>query len=170
MPAPDQAQPVADSANRVQWTVAAAAPAIGPMRRRVMSWLAARGASTAVQEDVALVASELLSNAVRAARGPEGDIRIQVVGSSDGWKLTVADRGVGVRRPRPHPGVGPATQAGRPLNSALNIEGRGLAVVRHVAGGVSIERKRSGWTVVSAVVPAVRRDEVTSQGSGPSSR
>jgi anti-sigma regulatory factor (Ser/Thr protein kinase) len=148
----------------------AAPAAIGPMRARVTSWLAAQGASAEVREDAALVASELLSNAVGAARGPEGDIRIQVMERPEGWRVTVADRGVGLDRPRPHGGP-PVRTGGQPSTAALDVEGRGLAMVRHVAGEVSIERKHGGWTVVSAVVPARRRTgEVTSQGSGPSSR
>ena len=90
--------------------VAHEAASAGLVRRRLLTELASRGLPSALLDDVALVVSELVGNAVRHGRGP---VRYDVAVDDDDLLLTVTDG-----EPSP-PGPGsccdPTTEGGRGL-------------------------------------------------------
>ena len=120
----------------------AAPPSAAAARHRVDEWMAAEGASAAVREPVVLVTSELMSNAIRASETGDEMIRLDLSVTDGGWRISVADHGPGFLRSR-HARHGGELAEG----------GRGLRVIDHLAGPISVRRERTGWNVVSAVVP-----------------
>jgi anti-sigma regulatory factor (Ser/Thr protein kinase) len=94
--------------DHVTWSWAAEARTVTHARHTVLDWLRARGTPRTALDDVALVLSEAVGNAVRHAyvgRDP-GEIHVQVAVYEDELMVAVEDQGHGLR-PRPDsPGVG----------------------------------------------------------------
>jgi anti-sigma regulatory factor (Ser/Thr protein kinase) len=143
------------------WSVSADFAAIPHARHAVASWLGEQGASVSTTDDVLLVLSELLTNAVRASLTAGTDVRLTVTKGEEGFRLTVADRG---------PGFTPRQSSG----DSLPDGGRGFTAVRAVAAELDIGRRPNGWTVVSAVVPrsgeAAQRPQGMASGTGAADR
>jgi anti-sigma regulatory factor (Ser/Thr protein kinase) len=138
------------------WTFPAESASIPWARQLAAGWLAAAGASEPVTQDVQLVLSELVTNAVRASR-PEDQIRVELTAGPLGWGVAVGDCGGDFLPPAAGAVPGP-----------LAVGGRGLHVVSKLAGPLSVEHDH-GWTVVRTMV-ASAGDRVTSRGSGRSGR
>ncbi len=110
-------------------------------RRRLAADLRAAGIFEPAVGDVALVVSELLSNAIRHAHPlPGSQVRVAWMLDSDAVEVTVSDGGAPTR-PR----------VARPSLSSLG--GRGLGIVENLArcwGIRSDERGTTVWAVMSA--------------------
>jgi len=151
----------AEGAVQGDWAVSADFAAIPTARRAVASWLGEQGASGSATDDVLLVLSELLTNAVRASLTVGTDVRVTVANGEEGFRVTVADRGPGFT-PRPSSG------------DSLPDGGRGFTVVRGVAADLDTGRRPNGWTVVSAFVPrsgqVARHPQGTASGTAGADR
>ncbi|HEU0132516.1 MAG TPA: SpoIIE family protein phosphatase [Mycobacteriales bacterium] len=134
--------PVPAAERTRSWPLDADPAAVGRARRAFSIWLAEHDA---VSEDALLAASELLANAVRAARGR---VTLTATLTDDGIVVEVADDGSGV--------VG-LEERGRDLPDADSPSGRGLFIVRSVADEVTAMSTAEG-SVVRAVVPYASRD------------
>lgn len=90
---------------------------------------------TAVRDDVLLLVSELVSNAVRhAGAGPEQPLRVELRREAQRVSVAVADKGPGFAR--------------RPTPSRMNRSGGwGLYLVDQIADRWGIERTSSGSRV-----------------------
>jgi serine/threonine-protein kinase RsbW len=90
------------------WSWAAEPHTVTRARHAVVEWLSVRGTAHTALDDVALVLSEAVGNAVRhayAGREP-GEIHVQVAVYEDELMVAVEDHGHGLR-PRPDsPGIG----------------------------------------------------------------
>jgi anti-sigma regulatory factor (Ser/Thr protein kinase) len=155
----DQLPSQAGRAPPAAWTFPAASASIPSARRMAAGWLAAAGASEPVTQDVQLVLSELVTNAVRASR-PDDEIRVELTAGPLGWGVAVSDCAAGFVLPGDDAVPGP-----------LAVGGRGLHVVSEVAGPLSVEHEH-GWTVVRTMVASASAGDrfLTSGGSGRSGR
>jgi anti-sigma regulatory factor (Ser/Thr protein kinase) len=116
-----------------------AASSVGVARRRLLSDLAAGGIGDSAACDVALVISELLSNALRHA-GPLSDGQIRVA-----WRLDPDSVQVSVRD-----GGGPTEpELGQPTQAATG--GRGLRIVEKLSRGWGTSQDDEGSTVWARV-------------------
>jgi PAS domain S-box-containing protein len=122
------------------WTIAPSVEAVPAVRREVGHWLVDLGAPS---DDALLVVSELLANGVRAARTT---VTLHVEVTDDAIVAEVADDG---------PGAADLAARGVDLPAAENERGRGLFLVRAVAGEVSAMSTSEG-SVVRCAVPRVR--------------
>ena len=121
--------------------VAARPEEVAVVRRALRTWLGTLEVDAAAEGDLALILTELAANAVNAAAavGP-GDVEIEVRACADppgGVILAVT-------------GPGPVLQLGELPDDPLNPEaesGRGLAIVRALAGEVAVEREGDLTTV-----------------------
>jgi anti-sigma regulatory factor (Ser/Thr protein kinase) len=143
-----------------EWTLPAVTASIPWARHLAAGWLAAAGAPEPETQDVQLVLSELVTNAVLASRGAEGDIRVELTAEPVGWGIAVSDCGGGF--------VAPDAPA---APDPLSVGGRGLHVVAEVAGPLSVQRD-DGWTVVRTMVASAPAGDprITRAGSGRSGR
>ena len=154
----DQLPTGAGRAPPIAWTLPAESGSVPWARRAAAGWLAAAGASEPVTQDVQLVLSELVTNAVQASP-PDDEIRVELTAVPLGWGIAVSDRGGCFALP---------AQGAAP--SPLAVGGRGLRVVSEIAGPLSVEQDH-GWTVVRTTVATAPGDGViTSAGSGRSGR
>jgi len=153
----DQLPSRAGRAPPTVWTFPAESASIPWARQVAARWLAAAGASEPVTQDVQLVLSELVSNAVRASR-PEDEIRVELTAGPLGWGVAVGDSGCDFVPPAADPAPAPGP---------LAVGGRGLHVVSMLAGPLSVEHDH-GWTVVRTTVAAASAGDrvITSGGSG----
>jgi anti-sigma regulatory factor (Ser/Thr protein kinase) len=116
-------------------TLPFAASSIAVARRRLTSELLAAGAAEPVVADAALVASELLTNAVRHARPlPGGKLRVGWVLADGVIELTVTDGGATTRPREAWP-------------SASSLGGRGLAIVARLCGRWGVRTGETTTTV-----------------------
>lgn len=122
-------------------TLPAAATAPGTARRWLCAELAAAGLRGEVVEEAALVASELVTNAVRHARPP----------SAEGFRLTCEVHG-GAVLVSVTDGGGPTVPAAVRFDDAAT-GGRGLAIVDRLAGRWGVARTGAGSTVWAEVAP-----------------
>jgi len=103
---------------------------VGPLRRRVEALCADAGASAQVSKDVALAASEALTNVVMHAyvdRDQPGEMRLRA-SLDDGYvALEIEDDGVGIRPRLDSPGGG-----------------MGLALIASLAAELELGRGASG--------------------------
>lgn len=112
-------------------------------RGRIGAELRGAGLAATAVADAALVASELLSNAILHARPlPDACIRLSWILSATAVEVIVSDGG-SPTRPR----------AARP--SLTSIGGRGLGIVEHLCTSWGVRADEQG-TTVWAVVPAPR--------------
>lgn len=116
----------ADQRHEESWRLAPSVHEVAPVRRALTQWLAARELHEDDLQDLALVASELLSNAVVAA---QTEVRLIVVLDSARVRLEVVDDG---------PGLPPSSGADPPHPDAES--GRGLFLVRSLADDVAVVR------------------------------
>jgi anti-sigma regulatory factor (Ser/Thr protein kinase) len=140
------------------WNLPASTASISSARHHADRWLASSGASAEESRDVALVVSELVTNAVRASQADD-TVQLELAATDDGWAITVRDRGEGFV---------PST-TGFPADP-LAVGGRGLPVVSTLAGPLSVERDAQGWNVVRTALLGQERRAITSAGSGRSDR
>ncbi len=99
----------------------------------------ALGFGERAQWELAIVAAELVTNAVRYAGS--GTLTLRTAGGARaGMELVVADPGPWRERAAPAPGAAPARRG----------LGLGLRTVKLLSHAVSIERGRHGGTVVTA--------------------
>ncbi|WP_405020709.1 ATP-binding protein [Kitasatospora sp. NBC_00070] len=123
-----------------EWeTVWAAAPAsVGPARRQVRAVLAERGWPADRLDDLLLICSELVTNAVRHAGDPGGEVRIRLLETGDACRIEVTD----TRPDLPLPGLPTVRDEG----------GRGLLLVRSLAADFGVAghpgRGKTVWAVV----------------------
>ncbi len=121
-------------------TVPHAAASAALARHRVVSDLSSHHVEPTALDDVALVVSELVSNAVRHARAVPG------AGVSIGWEC--ADDAVQLRVTD-----GGSPKSPHPRNAApSDTTGRGLAVVRTLADAWGVERGDEGTTVWARII------------------
>lgn len=114
------------------------------VRHRLCEELRAGGLSAAVLDDAAIIAGELVGNALRHARPlPDGGLRIMWEVDGDGILMQVTDGGADTepvlqtRRTKP----GGRQRAGVPLG------GRGLSIVEALADAWGVRRQPAGTTV-----------------------
>ncbi|WP_332310617.1 ATP-binding protein [Microbispora sp. ATCC PTA-5024] len=114
-------------------------------RQRLSAELAAAGLVSSSVDDVVLVLSELLSNALRHAHPlPSGQLKVAWMCSDSQIEVAVSDGGAHTE-PR----------AGRPTLSSLG--GRGLGIVEYLAERWGVrhdEEATTVWAVVAASWPA----------------
>jgi anti-sigma regulatory factor (Ser/Thr protein kinase) len=129
-----------------------AASSVGVARRRLVSDLIAAGIYDSAVCDVALVFSELLSNALRHA-GPLPGAKIRVTWSLDADSVQVSVRdGGGQTRP----------ELGEPTQGATG--GRGLRIVEKLSTGWGTSRDDEGTTVWARVPAGRPATEMTAVG------
>nr|WP_281185814.1 ATP-binding protein [Actinomadura kijaniata] len=117
---------------------------VAAARRRLGSELAAVGVSESVVDDVNVIVSELLSNALRHARPlPGGQVRLAWSRQGDELELSVSDGGA-TTQPRRGPGT---------LSS---LGGRGLGIVEALSENWGVRHEEGGVTTVWAVLRAPR--------------
>jgi anti-sigma regulatory factor (Ser/Thr protein kinase) len=146
------------SAPTAAWSLPASTASISSARHEAGRWLSSTGASAEESQDVTLVVSELVTNAVRASRADDS-IQLELAATDHGWAITVRDRGEGF--------VPTATAF---PDDPLAIGGRGLPVVSALAGPLSVERDAQGRNVVRTALLGQERRAITSTESGRSTR
>lgn len=95
--------------SRLEHCLPARAESIGPLRRALVAYAQSNGASDRACDDIALAASEALSNVVVHAyvgRHVPGDIRVEAWMQDDALQMAVCDEGVGVSPRLDSPGLG----------------------------------------------------------------
>ncbi|GAB2868294.1 ATP-binding protein [Actinocorallia aurea] len=113
------------------------AAGVSAVRRRLGRELLEWGVSDEVADDAAVIASELMSNALRHARplpGPEPQIKVSWARIGDIVELSVSDGGA-ITEPR----------KGQPALSSLG--GRGLGIVETLSQAWGVRRDDHGSTV-----------------------
>ena len=122
---------------RISLTLAPDAPAAARARQALTPLLHAWHLADPVRDDVLLVVTELVTNAVRHAGGPR-PLELSVACSDDEVVVCVRDAGTGVPLPR---------------RAAADAEtGRGLALIEAVASRWWVEADRDGKCVSVALV------------------
>lgn len=95
--------------SRLEHCLPARAECIGPLRRALVAYAASNGASAQQRDDIALAASEALSNVVvhaYAGREDPGDIQVAAWMQDDALHVTVCDQGIGIAPRLDSPGLG----------------------------------------------------------------
>ncbi|MGZ4169965.1 MAG: ATP-binding protein [Solirubrobacteraceae bacterium] len=119
------AAPHSASPNESRWSDAATAvPAnVSQLRRALVAFAARHGASAETQDDIALAASEAITNAVIHAYVDvtPGTVSLQAIVAGDRVYVTISDDGCGMRPRQDSPGLG-----------------FGLPTIAHVAASISI--------------------------------
>ncbi len=101
---------------------------IAPARRLVRTELAPM-VPAALLDDLQLVASELVTNAIQ--HGASGPVTLTIAMDDERVAITVVSRG-------PSPAVGPVTNW--TISEAPDVTGRGLGIVRRVADRVEVDQ------------------------------
>jgi anti-sigma regulatory factor (Ser/Thr protein kinase) len=119
------------------------------LRKHLSAFCAYEGISGPTRDELLLVASELCSNAIAAAAGPQSELWLTVSAGGEAVVVEVSDDGPGFS----------ASWADAPGRQA--VSGRGLTIVRALSDEVSV-RSDDGRTVVQASLrlPAVDRVSV----------
>ncbi|MBC7290669.1 MAG: ATP-binding protein [Actinotalea sp.] len=107
-------------------------------RRAVQEWAGDRGATAADQHVLALLTTEVVSNAVRHGPG-DADVRLEAAQERGQFVVRVHDTagGMPVLRRQPPEAVG----------------GRGVQIIDHLASDWGVERRRGGKVVWFRVRP-----------------
>lgn len=135
-------QPVPALDNHGTWRIRPEAGEVSELRRRLQRWLADRAVD---DDDIALVAVELLSNAARHSRG---EVVLAVAIAEDRVVLDVSDDGAGSAE---------LASAGL-LRAADDAEGgRGLFLVRALSEAVEVLSTDEGSVIRAAVARSARR-------------
>lgn len=130
---------------RAAWTTEPAPEHVRDLRHAAASWLAEHGVGTDATDDLVLITSELLTNAMHAARTK---IELRLMLDGDRISLEVEDDG---------PGETGLERVGREAPPRSAEAGRGLFIVRKLMDEVEIETSSRG-SVVRAL-RALRPDE-----------
>ena len=117
---------------RQSWSLSRDPRQVGAVRHEVSAWLNARGIPTTTRTDLLIIVSELVSNAITAARASVG-VRLEL--DQDRASLEVEDDGAG------HPDL---DQHGHAAPEITSVAGRGLFIVRTLADDVKITSTRTG--------------------------
>ncbi len=126
----------------MDWVLHAAnIEAVGLLREEIGTYLARHGSPTADFHGAALIVSELVTNAVKHAGGM---IWVAVEWSGPQPILRVSDLGPGFDLP-----VDLTTDA-------QSLGGRGLYIVSHFGPELEVTRRKSGGSVVTAILPVNR--------------
>ncbi|MGY6501533.1 MAG: ATP-binding protein [Acidimicrobiales bacterium] len=112
--------------------------AVPVARHSLGRWLSEMEIDRTVRDELALVVTELVTNAVEASPGPQHEVVLRATCDDDGIHLLIVDEGTGFEMDE-----SPAS----PEPTA--IRGRGIPIVRALMDVVSVER-RDERTVVSA--------------------
>lgn len=121
------------------------ASSVAKVRRAVVGDLAARGLPLSIVDEAEIVASELVSNAVRHARPlSDGTIRVTWKVRGDVVEIDVTDGGGGTT-PKAAP------------RALWAPSGRGLRIVRSIAHEWGVSENRSGTTVWASIGGPSRR-------------
>lgn len=124
---------------------------VGLARHRLGAELVGAGVLRAVVDDAVLIASELLSNALRHARPlPSGDVRMSWRICDDGVEVSVSDGGA-------------ATEPRVSHTSLSALGGRGLSIVDRLAERWGV-RHEDGVTIVWAVLADGTLVSMTAEG------
>jgi anti-sigma regulatory factor (Ser/Thr protein kinase) len=125
----------------------ASVQAVPTARHKVARWLSHARVDSEVRDELALVVTELVTNAVEASPGPSASIEIQVrFGAGPAIILQVADEGSGFDL---------SQQPALPTERA--VRGRGLPIVHALMDELTVER-RGDHTVVE-VSRALRNND-----------
>jgi PAS domain S-box-containing protein len=125
-------------AERRAWTLEPDAALIARARHQMTAWFEDRGIAPADHADAALIATELLSNAVRAAES-RVELRVSLTGGT--LTIEVEDDGAG------EPGL---DLMGVELPDRFALGGRGLFVVRALSDDVAVLSTADGTIVTSS--------------------
>jgi serine phosphatase RsbU (regulator of sigma subunit)/anti-sigma regulatory factor (Ser/Thr protein kinase) len=107
------------------------AAALGELRRRLRSWLEARGVGASDREDAVLAASEACNNAIEHGYAErEGEIRVCITHGDGSLEISITDAGAW-REP-----------AGDPAR------GRGISIMERLADDVDVRTTSAGTVVV----------------------
>ena len=124
---------------RLVLDVPRASDQIAPARHAVVAFLADHGVPSTVVDDLELVTSELVTNAIVHPDGKGEDLVQVVVETSDTIVISVSNVGSAAAIP-------PVDQWLPP--PPLAVSGRGLGIVRRLSDAVSVEQ-HDGRTVVT---------------------
>jgi len=115
------------------WFVSAFPRFIGVLRGEITAFAAGQGMSGLLLNDLALVVSEALTNAIVHGyrEGAEGLIEVRAAVDATGFELHVRDRGRGMQPDRDSAGLG----LGLPLIAAVTQE---FEVTAHPEGGTAL--------------------------------
>lgn len=133
--------PIVTPPSTARWRIDPERAAVPGVRHDLVAWAVSHG--LAGIPDLALVATELLANAVRAARS---SVTMSVSLGADSITVEVGDDGEGDPR---------LPDLGRSLPTGTSMHGRGLAIVRAIATDMSAMSTAEG-SVVKCVLPAAR--------------
>ncbi|MQY29525.1 ATP-binding protein [Nocardia aurantia] len=121
-----------DSPAPLRLTFPAQASALAPLRRALRQWLTQAGLNAERTADMVLAVTEACTNAVEHAYGPEpGTIRVDADLLGDELRIVIVDGG----------------HWKTTSDSADNLRGRGLAIMRAVVPDTSISTSPAGTTV-----------------------
>ena len=99
----------ASCTSRLEHCLPARPDCIGPLRRALVAYAASNGASEQLCDDIALAASEALSNVVVHAYAGEddpGEIQVEAWIQGDALQVIVSDDGIGMAPRLDSPGLG----------------------------------------------------------------
>lgn len=131
-----------------------ARPSIAVARRWLTAGLLEAGATKPAAADAVLVASELLTNALRHARPlPGGELRLGWTMGGGAVKLTVTDGGA-------------ATQPRQGWPSASSLGGRGLAIVSRLSRRWGVSAGKASTTVWAVLGVQAREEARPAVGAG----
>ncbi|HWI07593.1 MAG TPA: ATP-binding protein [Solirubrobacteraceae bacterium] len=128
--------------SRLEHCLPALPASIGPLRRALTAYAASNGATARQCEDIALAASEALSNVVVHAyvgHDNPGDIRVGAWSDGDEMHVAVCDDGIGMTPRVDSPGLG-----------------LGLAIIGRVCDRIRLESDDSACGVCVLMTFAIR--------------
>lgn len=99
----------ASCTSRLERCLPARPECIGPLRRALVAYAESNGAYAHRCDDIALAASEALSNAVvhaYAGQDRPGDVRVEAWIQGDGLQIAICDEGLGIAPRLDSPGLG----------------------------------------------------------------
>jgi anti-sigma regulatory factor (Ser/Thr protein kinase) len=131
--------PVAPVAPQLALDVRSTPEQVGPTRHAVVAFLSEHGVPSTVIDDLELVTSELVTNAIIHPDGSDTDLVRVEVEASDVVVISVANVGSAAAIPPVDAWLPPPP---------LAVSGRGLGIVRRLCDAVSVEQ-RDDLTVVT---------------------
>lgn len=141
---------------RKAWRLEPDADRIGAVRSELRDWLSGRGVTTDELDDVSMIATELLSNGIRAART---SVSLRASLAHGEMHIEVEDDG---------PGDPSLDEIGRSLPDDYSPGGRGLFVVRALSDDVRTLSTSEG-TIVTSIRRLSARPVVTRRMNVPRS-
>lgn len=104
--------------------------AVPRARHELIRWLNKRRVAQEITEEIALVVTELVTNAIEASPGPSARIEVEVHVEDQRVVLKVRDQGTGFPEPATTPSLPDSSQP----------RGRGLPIVSALMDGFSVRR------------------------------